>query len=92
MNIREFLQAKTQGRYEQITEMAHEEGGFGRLYKALDTERQNREVCIKVIKPNLSKDLQIKLWNEEVQALELYHNRSGIVHLVDKQYHFERST
>ena len=90
MNIREFLQAKTQGRYEQITEMAHEEGGFGRLYKALDTERQNREVCIKVIKPNLSKDLQIKLWNEEVQALELYRNRSGIVHLVDKQYHFER--
>ncbi|GAK53637.1 serine/threonine protein kinase with TPR repeats [Candidatus Moduliflexus flocculans] len=88
MNIRDFIHTKTRGRYEQIIEMAQEEGGFGRLYKALDTERQNREVCIKVIKPHLSKELQIKLWHEEVQALELYHNRSGIVHLVDKQYEF----
>jgi len=90
MSIREFIQTKAQNRYDQITEMAHEEGGFGRLYKAFDTERQHREVCIKVIKPHLSKDLQIKLWNEEVQALELYQNRSGIVHLVDKQYQFDR--
>ena len=88
MNIRDFIQAKTGGRYEQITEMAQEEGGFGRLYKALDSERQNREVCIKVIKPHLSKELQVKLWHEEVQALELYRNRTGIVHLVDKQYAF----
>ena len=91
MKILDYVHEKTEGRYEQISEMAHEEGGFGRLYKAVDTERQNREVCIKVIKPNLSKELQIKLWNEEVQALELYRNRSGIVHLVDKQYHFERN-
>jgi len=88
MNIRDFIQTKTGGRYEQITEMAQEEGGFGRLYRALDSERQNREVCIKVIKPHLSKELQIKLWHDEVQALELYRNRSGIVHLVDKQYEF----
>ena len=88
MNIRDFIQAKTRGRYDQITEMAQEEGGFGRLYKAIDTERQNRDVCIKVIKPHLSKELQIKLWHEEVQALELYRNRSGIVHLVEKQYEF----
>ncbi|MCP4396547.1 MAG: protein kinase [bacterium] len=90
MKILDYVQEKTERRYDQISEMAHEEGGFGRLYKAVDTERQNREVCIKVIKPNLSKELQMKLWNEEIQALELYHNRSGIVHLVDKQYHFER--
>ena len=90
MKILDYVQEKTEGRYAQISEMAHEEGGFGRLYKAVDTERQNREVCIKVIKPNLSKELQMKLWHEEVQALELYRNRSGIVHLVDKQYHFER--
>ena len=44
MYIRDFIQAKTRGRYDQITEMAQEEGGFGRLYKAIDTERQNRDV------------------------------------------------
>ena len=88
MNIREFIHAKSQGRYAEITEMPHEEGGFGRLYKAIDIQRQRAEICIKVIKPNLSKDLQIKLWNDEVQALKLYHNRSGIVHLVGEQYQF----
>lgn len=90
MNIREFIHAKSQRRYDDITEMPHEEGGFGRLYRALDTKNQRTEVCIKVIKTNLSKDLQIKLWREEVQALGQYHNRSGIVHLVDEQYEFER--
>ena len=91
MNIREFIHTKAQGRYEEITEMPHEEGGFGRLYKAVDTKDQRREVCIKVIKPNLSKDLQIKLWNEEVKALRSYGNRSGIVRLVGEQYEFERN-
>ncbi|PID56686.1 hypothetical protein CSB45_10690 [candidate division KSB3 bacterium] len=90
MKILNYIREKTGKRYDHISEMTHEEGGFGRLYKAVDTERQNREVCIKVIKPNLSKELQMKLWNEENQALELYRNRSGIVHLADKQYQFER--
>ncbi len=90
MNIPEFIQAKSNRRYAEITEMPHEEGGFGRLYKAVDTKDHRREICIKVIKPNLSKDLQMKLWREEVQALEQYRNRSGIVQLVDEQYVFER--
>lgn len=90
MNIREFIRAKSQGRYDEITEMPHEEGGFGRLYKAFDTKDQRTEVCIKVIKTNLNKDLQMKLWNDEVRALEQYRNRAGIVHLVDEQYDFER--
>ncbi len=90
MNIHESIHAKTNHRYGNITEMPYEEGGFGRLYKAVDTKNHQQEVCIKVIKPNLSKDLQIKLWREEMQALQQYHNRSGIVHLIDEQYEFER--
>jgi len=94
MTIREFIEAKTQRRYAEITEMPQEEGGFGRLYKAIDTNpttsRASNEVCIKVIKSNLSKELQMKLWQEEILALRFYRNRSGIVHLVEPQYHFER--
>jgi serine/threonine protein kinase len=90
MNINEFIQTKSQGRYHDITEMPQEEGGFGRLYRARDTRRSQTEVCIKVIKPNLSKDLQLKLWNDEVLALRRYSNRSGIVHLVDEQYQFTK--
>lgn len=88
MDISEFIRKKSQGRYAEIVEMPHEEGGFGRLYRARDTKHPETEVCIKVIKPNLSKDLQLKLWNDEVTALGRYRNRSGIVHLVDEQYHF----
>lgn len=90
MNIREFIDAKTNARYDDITEMAHEEGGFGRLYKAIDTRDHRKEVCIKVIKTNLSKELQMKLWQEEVKALRSYSYRSGIVHLVGEQYDFTR--
>ncbi len=91
MNIREFIKAKSKGRYEEIAEMPHEEGGFGRLYRAVDARDHRIEVCIKVIKPNLSKGLQMKLWHDEVRALGLYRNRSGIVHLVEEQYEFERA-
>ena len=90
MNIREFIDAKTHERYRDITEMPHEEGGFGRLYKAFDTQDDKKEVCIKVIKSNLSKELQMKLWHEEVKALKSYRYRSGIVHLVGEQYEFTR--
>ena len=90
MTINDFIQAKTRGRYTQIVEMPQEEGGFGRLYRAQDTQNPQTEVCIKVIKPNLSKDLQLKLWNDEVLALGRYRNRSGIVHLVDEQYQFTK--
>ncbi|MBD3305527.1 protein kinase [candidate division KSB3 bacterium] len=90
MTIREFIQAKSNGCYTEITEMPHEEGGFGRLYRAIDRNHHDSEVCIKVIKANLSKDLQIKLWHGEVNALKQYRNRSGIVHLVGDQYHFDR--
>lgn len=90
MNINEFIRAKSLGRYAEITEMPQEEGGFGRLYRARDTKRPQTEVCIKVIKPNLSKELQLKLWNDEVTALRRYANRSGIVHLVDDQYQFTK--
>ena len=90
-NISEFIRTKSKGRYDQIAEMPHEEGGFGRLYRARDTKHPQIEACIKVIKPNLSKDLQCKLWNDEVTALSRYRNRSGIVHLVDEQYHFSKN-
>jgi serine/threonine protein kinase len=90
-NISEFIRTKSKGRYDQIAEMPHEEGGFGRLYRARDTKHPQIEACIKVIKPNLSKDLQFKLWNDEVTALGRYRNRSGIVHLVDEQYHFSKN-
>jgi len=90
MDISEFIRTKSQGRYDEIIEMPHEEGGFGRLYRAKDTKHPQTEVCIKVIKPNLNKDLQLKLYNDEVTALGRYHNRSGIVHLVDEQYHFSK--
>lgn len=88
MTINEFIRIKSRGRYEQIVEMSQEEGGFGRLYRARDTQRPAVEVCIKVIKPNLTKDLQMKLWRDEVTALGRYKHRSGIVHLVDEQYEF----
>lgn len=90
MTIHEFINEKTCERYRDITEMPHEEGGFGRLYKAFDTQDDKKEVCIKVIKPNLSKELQMKLWHEEVKALKSYCYRSGIVHLVGEQYEFTR--
>ena len=83
MDISEFIRIKSKERYNEIVEMPHEEGGFGRLYRARDTKHPETEVCIKVIKPNLSKDLQFKLWNDEVTALGRYRNRSGIVHLVE---------
>lgn len=87
-NINDFIRTKTRGRYANIVEMPQEEGGFGRLYRARDTKRGNTDVCIKVIKSNLTKDLQMKLWHDEVTALERYRYRSGIVHLVDEQYEF----
>ena len=88
MNIHEFIRSKSKGRYDQIVEMPQEEGGFGRLYRAKDLRRPHVDVCIKVIKANLAKDLQLKLLNDEVTALGRYKNRSGIVHLVDEQYQF----
>jgi serine/threonine protein kinase len=90
MTINEYIQTKTHGRYAQIQEMPQEEGGFGRLYRAQDKQNAGKEVCIKVIKANLSKDLQLKLWHDEVLALGRYKNRSGIVHLVDEQYQFAK--
>ncbi len=88
MSINDFIRTKSKGRYTSIVEMPHEEGGFGRLYRAQDSRRANMDVCIKVIKTNLTKDLQLKLWKDEVTALGRYKNRSGIVHLVDEQYEF----
>jgi len=88
MTIEAFITAKSKGRYREITEMAYEEGGFGRLYKAKDFYRNGAEVCIKVIKPNLPRDLQLKMWQDEVRALSKYARRSNIVNLVDKPYEF----
>jgi serine/threonine protein kinase len=88
IDIHDFIRHKSNERYTEISEMPQEEGGFGRLYRAVDAEHPQTEACIKVIKPNLSKDLQFKLWNEEILALGRYRKRSGIVHLVDEQYHF----
>ncbi|HWP46522.1 MAG TPA: protein kinase [Candidatus Limnocylindrales bacterium] len=88
MTIEAFITAKSKGRYQDITEMHYEEGGFGRLYKAKDSHRNGAEVCIKVIKPNLPRDLQLKLWQDEVRALSKYARRSNIANLVDKPYEF----
>lgn len=88
MTIEAFISVKSKGRYQEIAEMAYEEGGFGRLYKARDSYRNGAEVCIKVIKPNLPRDLQLKMWQDEVRALSKYARRSNIVNLVDKPYEF----
>ncbi|MEZ5385271.1 MAG: serine/threonine-protein kinase [Prosthecobacter sp.] len=60
---------KQVGRYRVVELLG--EGGFGRVYRALETDALEREVALKVIKPGLDSRPIIERFNAERQTLVL---------------------